>query len=438
MTRWIKSLVPLLCVVVLHSAMIVRAHAAINPRAKEDLDAFMKKFEEGDSLFNQKKYAEAAAALAAAQESYQRAERRDDSIRGFEFTLQPQTFPALRYYGYGMAPNHDLKENASGAIKDTASVLHCVANTMWRDASILSDAAKVPYGIDNEPQELTEEDFLQVVEFLYDPIKQAKLPVPDDEWRDVVQAGRRVQLILEHLLQKYPAWRTNKINWVGQPTGDEVLVDIKKKLAEAEPEYQKVVGDFKKAEPAGFADDMREEVGTLDKAIAGVKRNGWLDWILARDLYLDKDYLSKRRERFAHLYTAEGKNLPDGKLKPLEDKIAALQKAMDENASRWHFPVGQTHDAAIETRAKNAVKAKFPGATILNSALDGTDWTIQKNDLGLPRYRERDVLVLTKMPGQKGLWLIEGSYVQDYAGGGTYNAGGTFGQYSQVRIQTSP
>lgn len=441
MTRWMKRLVPLLCIVVLHSALMVRAHAALNPRAKEDLDAFVKQVEAGDTLFNQKKYAEAATALAAAHDLYQRAERRDGDIRGVEITLKPQTFPAMRYYGYGMESNGGFTEEVTGAIKASAMSLHTEAILMWRDAAILSNADKGPlsYAFSDPPlEELSEERLLTVIELLYDPIRTAKLPVPDNEWRDVALAGRHAQLIMEHLLQKYPAWRTDKINWIGQPTGDEVLADIKKKLAEAEPEYQKVLGDFKKSEPAGFADEMHEAVDTLDKAIAGVKRNGWLDWTLARDLYLDKTYLSKRRERFVQIYTAEGKTLPEGQLKPLEDKIAALKSAVDASASRWHFPTGLTHDAAIETRAKNAVKARFPGATILNSALDGTDWTIQKNDLGLPRYRERDVLVLAKLPGQQKPWLIEGSYQQDYAGGGTYNTGGSFGQYSQVRIQAAP
>ncbi|MDQ3815834.1 MAG: hypothetical protein M3347_18150 [Armatimonadota bacterium] len=440
MTRWMKHCVALVCAVVLCSTLMARAQADINPRAKEDIQAFVKKVEEGDTLFNQKKYAEATAALAAAHDLYQRAERRDESVRGFAITLPPQTFPALRYYGYGMGPNGGLKEDVTGAIKSTAAALHTAAIEMWRDASILSDAAKGPLGtVFSDPplEELTEDRLLTVVEFLYDPVKRAELPVPDDEWRDVVLAGRHAQLIMEHLLQKYPAWRSNKINWVGQPTGDEVLAEIKKKLAEAEPEYQRVVADFKKAEPAGVAEAIREEVDTLNKAIAGVKRHGWLDWFLARDVYISKDYLAARRKRFVQLYTAQGKTLPDGKLKPVEDKIAELKSTIDKNAPRWRFPTGKPHNAAIETRLKSALKARFPGATILKTALDGTDWTIRKNEFGLPRYRTRDVLALVKIPGQKWAWLIDSEFYQTYSGGGTFNAGGSVDAPSEVRLQTA-
>jgi hypothetical protein len=62
------------------------------------------------------------------------------------------------------------------------------------------------------------------------------------------------------------------------------------------------------------------------------------------------------------------------------------------------------------------VGAYFPGATVIKTALDGTDWTIRKNELGLPRYRTRDVLVPGRIPGQKRPWLILGPYEQDYAG----------------------
>ncbi len=440
MTCWMKRWVPLVCAIMLHSIGMAHAQDNMNSRAKEDLNAFIKKVEESDTLFNQKKYAEATSALAAAHDLYQRAERRDSNVSSLKITIKPQTFSALRFYGYITGPDGSLRGEMSDTITETAAVLHNAAVVMWRDASILSNADKGPlsYAFSDPPMdELTEERLLSAAEELYGPIRRAELPVPDREWRDLVLAGRHAQLIIEHLLQKYPEWRSTKINWIGQPTGDEVLADIKKKLAEAEPEYQKLVADFEKAEPTGVATAINEEVATLNSALTDVKRNGWLDWFMARDLYLSKDYLTKRRQRFLYLYTAEGKPLPSDKLKPIEDKIAELKNAIDQNAPRWRFPTGKPHNADIETRVKNAIKSAFPGATILKTALDDTSWTIRKNDLGLPRYRTRDVLVLLKIPGQKWPWLILGPYEQDYAGGGTYNPAGTFNRYSQARIQTA-
>jgi hypothetical protein len=323
--------------------------------------------------------------------------------------------------------------------------MHNATNDMWGDASILSGAAKGPLtGAFNDPPivDYDDEHFNSVASALYGPVSTFKLPVPDDEWRDVVLWSRRAQLVISYLLQKYPEWQTSTHEWSRdnnklQHTGNEALADINAKLAEAEPEYKKLADDFKKAEPADAAATIGEEVSTLNQAIAGVKRNGWLDWVLARDLFITKDYLSERRPRIAILYTRDGKTMPEGRLKPMEDKIAELKKVVDSNAPRWKFPAGKPHNAAIETRAKSAVKVKFPGATILKTALDDNDWRIEKNEFGLPRYRALDVLVLAKIPGQKWPWLIRGSFEQTYSGGGTYNAGGSFAPpYTDVRLQS--
>lgn len=436
MKRWMNRFVPLMCAVLLPNTLVARAQDNINPRAKEDIKTFLTKAEEGDTLFNQKKYAEAAAALAAAHNSYQRAERRDSSAGDMAITLTPQRFPALRYYGYGMGPNATLGEEVTGVIKTHVVNLHNAANEMWMDAAILSDAAQMPLaGAFKDPPmvDLTEDQLSSHVETLYGPVRRSELPVRDDEWHEVVVWSRRAQLILEYALRKYPEWKND-----GNRTGDKGLADIKAKLTEAEPEYQKVVADFRKAEPKGFAATVTDELATLNRAISGVKRNGWLDWVMARDLYITKDYFVPRRRNLISLYTNEGKTMPTDKLKPVDDKIAELKSTVDKNAARWRFPTGKPHNAAIETRAKNAVKAKFPGAVIIKSALDSTNWRIEKNEFGLPRYRAISVLVLAKIPGQKWPWLINGWYYQTYNGGGTYDSGGSFAPpWSDVRVQTA-
>jgi hypothetical protein len=437
---------PIFCALALHCGGTASAQDNINPRALEDIKAFEQKAEEGDTLFNQKKYAEAAAALAAAHALYQRAERRDSSAGSYKVTLKQETFPALRYYGYGMGPNASLTENVTGAIEGTAAGFHSAVLHMWQDAGILGNLDKVPLaGAFNDPPlvELSEDQLNSMVATLYGPVSTIELPVRDDEWRSVVLWSRRAKLIVEHALQKYPEWKTGTRGWSRnnnklQHTGDEALADIKAKLAEAEPEYLKLAADFKKAEPKGVVEALREETDTLNKAIAGVKSNGWLDWVMARDLFITNDYMAVMRKHFVPLYTREGKSMPPDKLKPLEDKVAELKRAIEQNATRWKFPAGKPHDAAIEARARAGVKTKFPGATIIKTALDGTDWTILKNDLGIPRYRTRDVLVLVQIPGQKFPWLILGSFDQNYSGGGTYSSGGTFAPpYTQVRIQTA-
>jgi len=123
-------------------------------------------------------------------------------------------------------------------------------------------------------------------------------------------------------------------------------------------------------------------------------------------------------------------------LKPLEDKIATLKSTMEKNASRWKFPAGR-HNASFEAKAAAAVKSKVSGAAVLKTVLDSGEWIITKNDLDIPKYRSMGVLVLTKIPGQAKPWLVFTYVRQSYAGGGTYNSGGTAQDPSDVRIQAS-
>lgn len=412
-----------------------------NARAQEDIKSFVAKFAEGDGHFNQKKYAEAASALAAAHELYQRAERRSSEIGRTDISIKPGTFPALRYYGYGFGSNANLSEGPTGEITGSAAGLHAAMGQMWQDAAILCGADKVPnpFFSDAPLMDFDESLLNSVIGTLYAPVSRFQLPVPDDEWRNVVLWSRRAQLMVEYALQKYPAWRTGTREWGSykgslQHTGDEALADIKAKLAEAEPEYAQVTASFKSAAPKRAGDWLGYKIQDIDNAIASVKKGGWIPWPLARDIYITKDYLPSIRKSLAPMYTEEGKTMPADALKPLETKVNELKAAMQSSASRWKLSAGKKN-ASIESKAAASVKAKLPGATVLKTALDTGQWIITKNELGIPRYRSMGVLVLTKVPGQTHPWLVFTYLRQDYSGGGTYSSGGTVGDPSDVRIQ---
>ena len=128
--------------------------------------------------------------------------------------------------------------------------------------------------------------------------------------------------------------------------------------------------------------------------------------------------------------------MPADAMKPLEDKVAALKAEMDRGAARWKFPAGKPKNATFEAKVAAGVKSRIPGAVVLKTALNTSDWSIAKNDLGIPRYRTRHVLVLVKVPGQARPWLVMGNFDQTYSGGGTYNAGGSFTGISWIRVQS--
>jgi hypothetical protein len=415
-----------------------------NPKAIEDFKAFVAKSEEGDKLFNQKQYAEAATTLAAAHELYERGNRRQPDAARMDISIKPGQFPALRYYGYGFGSNPSLSETPAGAITGSVAGLQSAMGDMWQDAAILGGMDKFPRAAFSDAPlvEVSEEELNSLAETLYGPVSRLKLPVPDREWRDVVLWSRRAQLVIEYILQKYPQWKTGTRQWGSfggsfQHTGNEFLADIKAKLAEAEPEYAKIVSDAKNAAPKGAKDWIGYKIEDIDKAIASVKKAGWVEWTLARDLYITKDYVSDIRKSVAKMYANDGKEMPADALKPLEDKVAALKSAMNEGATKWKFPTGKPHNATIEAKAAASVKSRFPGATILKTGMDGSEWIITKNDLGIPRYRSLGVLVLAKIPGQSSPWLVFGYFRQTYTGGGTYSSGGTFEAPSDIRFEAN-
>lgn len=437
-----KRIALVLCALV--CSTVALSDQGINARAVEDLKTFISKSEEGDKLFFQKKFSEAAASLAAAHELFMRADRRDSGSRSYKVTIKANDFPSIRYFGFGFGPNASLTLKPSGEIEGTAMGMNAAVCDMWQDAAILGGLDKFPMaGAFTDPSlvDMSDGDLSSVVSTLYGPVSLLKLPVPDDEWKDVVFWSRRALPIVEFALRKFPDWKSEKTRWSRNNdnlnmTGNEALADLKAKLAEAEPEYAKLASDFKNAAPKRAKDWLGYKIEDIDKAIAGAKDDGWVEWTLMRDIYITKDYLSNIRKAVAPMYTEEGKSMPADALKPLEDKVAALKSQMESGASRWKFPSGKPRNASYEAKVAAGVKSRIPGATILKTALDTSDWSIAKNDLGIPRYRTRHVLVLAKVPGQSKPWLVMGNFDQTYTGGGTYSSGGSFSSISYVRIQS--
>lgn len=425
MTRWMRRFVVLACAVALHNTLLVRAQDA-NSRAQEELNAFVKKVEEGDTFFNQKKYAESATSLAAAHALYQRAGRRDSSAGYTRFTIEPQTFPAMRFYGYIKGPEGSLKGEMADKIIETAAVLHNAALEMWRDASILSNADKGPLSTafsDPPLEDLTEERLLSLAEELYREIRRVELPVPDREWRDVVVAGRQAQLIMEHLLQKYPAWQKKQINWIGQPTGNEVLADIKKKLAEAEPEYKALV-----ATPVvrDCNSDPVTQVHLTDlgktRTEAEEFRPGSRDYYVStlsdrKNIYLEaalspsvrKDWLGRSPEDFVKC------------MEPALDGLAAVAK---KTLPGYTGPQGYTFGTPAEKRALLSAINDIGQAKVLKVGIKQANWLIDKNSLGIPTARYKHGVIWAQYPNRDDgfcriFWV---NIKQDYAGGGTYGA----------------
>jgi len=419
-----RRFVLLMCVVVLPGTLMVRAQD--NSRAKEELNAFVKKVEEGDTLFKQKNYAEAAAALAAAHALYQRANRRDENIGGSWLTIAPQTFPALRFYGYIKGPDGSLKDEMSDEIKPTAAFLHNASMVMWRDASILSNAAQGPLAIalsDPPMDELTEDRLLSVADELYGIVRRIELPVPDREWRDVVVAGRHAQLIMEHLLQKYPAWRSKEINWIGQPTGNQVLADIKKKLAEAEQEFKQLVATPVVKDCSSDAvtnvhlTDLEKTRKEAEEFSPG-SRDYYVSTLSDRkNLYLEAALSPSARKEWLGKWPADF-------VKCLEPALEGLAAVARKTLPGYTGPQRYTFGTPAEKNALLSAVNDIAQAKVLKVGIQEANWLIDTNSLGIPTARYKHGVIWAQYPNRDDgfcriFWV---NLKQDYAGGGTYAA----------------
>ncbi|BCM93143.1 hypothetical protein IAD21_05031 [Abditibacteriota bacterium] len=428
---------------------LVPAHAVepkdVNPKAMEDLKGFFDKAEEGNALFTQKKYAESAAAFAAGNALYVRAMKRDGYVDRLGFTINAGAWPSFRYYGYGQTQNPDVQELPDGKIQGNTGGFHAAILAMWQDAAILSGAQTFPFDsrdANGEPEmtEMSEDHLDSVIRFLYRPAAQFELPVRDDQWKSVLLWSRHAKLILDYAAQKYPAWKTADLNWgtndgKSQINVDEAIAHMNKNIAEAEPELKDVTAKVRATDPTAYDTIFQSDMGILNEVLAGVNKDGYMKWDWIINLYITKDFMTERRKMYAKMWADDGKTMPPAKIAPLEKKYAAIKAAIEKNAPRWSFPAGKTHDATIEARSKSAINFFVPGATVYKTALATDGWGIVKDDnTGLPDYRQRAVMLLIRKPGEKWAWLVMGSYMQDYAGGGTYNSAGKFSPF-QGRVQ---
>lgn len=124
--------------------------------------------------------------------------------------------------------------------------------------------------------------------------------------------------------------------------------------------------------------------------------------------------------------------------------VAAAEKAIGEAKSEFEkalptMSVNFPHkDGEVEQFAKEYILKKYPGGKILKVGTVEADWTIWKNNIGIPESRTRVAGVVFKDPTLE-LCLYAGINVgQDYAGGGKFSknnyfsgmGGAIFGAYA--------
>lgn len=106
-------------------------------------------------------------------------------------------------------------------------------------------------------------------------------------------------------------------------------------------------------------------------------------------------------------------------LVPLFDEIGAAAK---RTLPKYH-PRGYVHhDSDEEKLIRNAVKAEFPDAKVLQAGVKSQAWEIEKFNNGLPKSRYKYGMAWVKSPSFDDGYcrIVYVNLVQDYSGGGTY------------------
>jgi len=150
----------------------------------------------------------------------------------------------------------------------------------------------------------------------------------------------------------------------------------------------------------------------------------------------DKSGFVKRREALAKAWNAAvGVRPPEGS--GLAGQLEALQRKVDEVSANTPAPTTGQHDAALEGKARAALKAELPEATPKATMMQDAGWTVEKNGLGVPLERYRLGYVVFKRPAFKACEQRSFVYRETHQGGGTYAPGAAVIQ-AQVRFVTCP
>ncbi len=202
-----------------------------------------------------------------------------------------------------------------------------------------------------------------------------------------------------------------------------MLADIKKKLAEAEPEYKALV-----ATPVvrDCNSDPVTQVHLTDlgktRREAEEFRPGLRDYYVStlsdrKNLYLEaalspsgrKDWLGRWPEDFVKC------------MEPALDGLAAVAK---KTLPGYTGPQGYTFGTPAEKSALLSAINDIGQAKVLKVGIKQANWLIDKNSLGIPTARYKHGMIWAQYPNRDDgfcriFWV---NIKQDYAGGGTYGA----------------
>lgn len=171
-----------------------------------------------------------------------------------------------------------------------------------------------------------------------------------------------------------------------------------------------------------FAASGTVESGILDKTGYSVDDDAF-KWFLNLNYTADAAVQKEAKERllsYHNLYNMnnEAQTIPANILQQIEGAANDFRTAVNKAGAANKF--SETKPSTVNKEA-NAVKAYLTGqkATVFK-VIEKKSWEIDKNELGIPNYRQKTLVVHYK-PAGANICVERGAVVREnYSGGGTY------------------
>lgn len=155
------------------------------------------------------------------------------------------------------------------------------------------------------------------------------------------------------------------------------------------------------------------------------KKEGWLSVEgpveYKKHLYFSEAAQKEFLGKYEKLFTAAGASQLDPALIEKMTKMRdELRKRVDELAPGYSMPPHSSAGHYSTDLARKKIQRWHPSAKVLKAVVVRNEYSIYKNELGVPKYRDRGGYILFQLPGEP--WCQLRSFVasEDYQGGGSY------------------
>lgn len=388
------------------------AAAPRTPGQKQVQEIYQKSLK-ADGLLAKAQYVETASVLVPLHEALAELVDADEEAAEYLISIRPGDLPTVRLLGL------DYTElEGTGASEIRAD----------RYVDVLADVARMTRRV------VETDDFTTDSQIAADAITVVREAKKSSKPADLPSLAVRLRLAvaqLQGVLMRNPGLATKTINEANPAAalqeGKAALASIEKKASAAQASAATAM-----PEAARFVLDNR--LGVLSDLQKHLEADGFVaDTDFTRWVVDPQAALVELRTTMKKAYDDQGRPMPADAAQPAVDRAAALRALALKKADSFTFPSGLVADAGITATVTGQLQKNVKGVKVLRVAMKGSEWGINRNDLGLIESRYRYGYALYQMPGETWARCSSFSYREAYDGKGYQKADGV--AYTATRWQ---